>query len=79
MIVLWCIKLRIDDAGIERGSAFQRFILARANDNEIEETVRELKSENGNVRRIYFHLRIFIRNFFNLKFLFSFQHLLSPL
>lgn len=50
VIVLWCIKLRIDDAGIDgRGfnifNRFSSFIRARASDNEIEETLQDLKSE----------------------------------
>lgn len=49
VIVLWCIKLRIDDAGIDgRGwnvlNRFSSFIRARANNNEIEETLQDLKS-----------------------------------
>lgn len=51
VIVLWCIKLRIDDAGIDgRGwnvlNRFSTFIRARASNNEIEETLQDLKSEN---------------------------------
>ena len=52
VIVLWCIKLRIDDSGIEgRGwnilNRFSSFVRARANDNEIEETLQDLKSEQS--------------------------------
>ncbi|CAG9800838.1 unnamed protein product [Chironomus riparius] len=46
IIVLWCIKLRIDDAGIGSWSLFYRFsnyIRARSSDNEIEETLQDLK------------------------------------
>jgi hypothetical protein len=51
VIVLWSIKLRIDDAGAAgRGwnvfNRFSTFIRARSSDNEIEETLQDLKSEN---------------------------------
>lgn len=54
VIVLWSIKLRIDDASIDgRGwnvlNRFSTFIRARSNDNEIEETLQDLKSEHVTV------------------------------
>ncbi|KAG5668410.1 hypothetical protein PVAND_016350 [Polypedilum vanderplanki] len=45
IIVLWCIKLRIDDASPNSGvlKSVSFFIRARTNNNEVEETLQDLK------------------------------------
>ena len=63
VIVLWSIKLRIDDAGISgRGwnvlDRFSSFIRTRADDYEIEETLQDLKS----------WVAFYISNFMSLNF-----------